>query len=75
MVPGRFELHILGLRGQCPFPLDDGTMVRLEGIEPPTSGLEGWCSVQLSYRRFALGAGIEPATFWLTARPLSTWVP
>ncbi len=26
-------------------------MVRLEGIEPPTDGLEIRCSIQLSYRR------------------------
>ena len=26
-------------------------MARLEGIEPPTPGLEGRCSIQLSYRR------------------------
>ena len=31
-------------------------MARLEGIEPPTYGLEIRCSIQLSYRRIA-----EPA--------------
>ena len=28
-----------------------GKLARLEGIEPPTPGLEGRCSIQLSYRR------------------------
>jgi hypothetical protein len=26
-------------------------MVRPAGLEPATTGLEGWCSIQLSYRR------------------------
>ena len=30
------------------------TMARLEGLEPPTRGLEGRCSIHLSYRRVAL---------------------
>ena len=33
-------------------------MVRLEGFEPPTHGLEGRCSILLSYKRnFKIGAG------------------
>ena len=27
------------------------TLARLEGLEPPTHGLEGRCSFRLSYRR------------------------
>jgi hypothetical protein len=29
-------------------------LARLEGFEPPTHGLEIRCSIQLSYRRYAL---------------------
>ena len=32
-------------------------LVRPEGFEPPTHGLEGRCSIQLSYERIMYGAG------------------
>ena len=42
-------------------------LVRLEGLEPSTLGLEGRCSVQLSYRRFA--GKHTHQTGWSTAIP------
>lgn len=37
-------------------------MVSLRGFEPPTCSLEGYCSIQLSYRLMLAGiAGLEPA--------------
>ena len=35
---------------------------RLEGLEPPAHGLEGRCSIQLSYRR--MPAGRFPTVPW-----------
>ena len=40
-------------------------MERLEGIEPPTCGLEVRCSIQLSYRRG--WSGREDSNLWLPA--------
>jgi hypothetical protein len=51
-----------GLRG--------ANLARLEGIEPPTVGLEIRCSIQLSYRRVS-------GTIPLTYRPSGAirWAP
>ena len=35
-------------------------MARLEGFEPPTRGLEGRCSILLSYRRVWVGQASGP---------------
>jgi hypothetical protein len=38
-------------------------MVRLAGLEPATLGLEGRCSIQMSYKRVVVGVeGFEPPT-------------
>ena len=42
---------------------------RLAGIEPATPGLEGRCSIQLSYKRYNIGVeGFEPTTLCSQSR-------
>ena len=36
--------------------MGDNDLARLAGLEPATLGLEGRCSIQMSYRRFVLAA-------------------
>ncbi len=44
-------------------------MARLAGLEPATLGLEGRCSIRLSYKRFLVGVeGFEPPTFCSQSR-------
>ena len=37
-------------------------LARLAGLEPATPSLEGWCSIQLSYKRKENGRGREIRT-------------
>ena len=47
-------------------------MACLEGLEPPTRGLEGRCSIQLSYRQPERPAGTARR---ISGRPDSNWGP
>lgn len=42
-------------------------LVQAEGFEPSTHGLEDRCSIQLSYARSIVQAGLEPARLILSA--------
>ena len=44
--------------------------MRLEGIEPPTRGLEGRCSVPLSYSRTIYGLSEPELSFCSVRSPL-----
>ncbi|CAL1239872.1 protein of unknown function [Candidatus Methylocalor cossyra] len=44
------------------------TMARLAGLEPATLGLEGRCSIRLSYKRLVGVEGFEPPTFCSQSR-------
>ncbi len=43
-------------------------MARLAGLEPATLGLEGRCSIRLSYKRLVGVEGFEPPTFCSQSR-------
>ncbi len=44
-------------------------LARLAGLEPATLGLEGRCSIRLSYKRLLVGVeGFEPPTFCSQSR-------
>ena len=45
-----------------------GFWSRPVGLEPTTCGLEGRCSIQLSYERIIGMTGIEPAISWSQTR-------
>ena len=47
--------HVLGSPRE-----QDSRLARLEGIEPPTDGLEIRCSILLSYRRTTTWRGAHP---------------
>ena len=48
-------------------------LARLRGLEPLTRGLEGRCSVQLSYRRKKRSAGLLSCCLFAWAPARSTW--
>ena len=48
-------------------------LARLRGLEPLTRGLEGRCSVQLSYRRKKRSAGLLSCCLFAWAPGRSTW--
>ena len=50
-VSERLAQSPLPLQWPLAAPCQPPTLARLEGFEPPTRGLGGRCSVQLSYRR------------------------
>ena len=47
-------------------------LVRLEGFEPPARGLEGHCSIQLSYRRIFCIVSITPLVAANLVLPVDT---
>ena len=59
-----FELdfHLSFFILYSPFSIFHFLVARLGGFEPPTYGLEGRCSVQLSYRHALYGAGDRTRT-------------
>jgi hypothetical protein len=65
VIPGRLELHIVGVKGRCPNQLNEGTMAGMTGLEPAIFGVTGRRLAQLDYIPMEAGARIELTCIWV----------